>query len=111
MTRRRGRLQPRKRFAHVTSEPLERRFVLSGISIAPTLSSHVHPPHVETHGHHVLPKSGPGDGLMNPPITFSTLTPDGSPGPTGITPAQMRHAYAIDQVRFQSGTILGNGSG
>ena len=111
MTRRRGRLQRCKRLAQVTTEPLERRFVLSGISIAPALSSRIHPLHVETHGHHVLPKSGPGDGLMNPPIAFSTLTPDGSPGPTGITPAQMRHAYAIDQVRFQSGSILGNGSG
>ena len=110
MRRRRGTLQPRKRFAHVTSEPLERRFVLSGISISADLPSRVHPAplHVGTHAHHVLPTGG---GLMNPPIAFSTLTPDGSPGPTGITPAQMRHAYAIDQVRFQSGTIVGNGSG
>src|SRR6185437_14859015 len=110
MRRRRGTLQPRKRFAHVTSEPLERRFVLSGISISADLPSRVHPAplHMGAHAHHVLPTGG---GLMNPPIAFSTLTPDGSPGPTGITPAQMRHAYAIDQVRFQSGTIVGNGSG
>jgi subtilase family serine protease len=48
---------------------------------------------------------------MYPPIVYSTITPDGTAGPVGITPTQMRHAYAIDRVTFQSGTIPGNGAG
>lgn len=95
MMRKTRMLRRSNRSAHVISEPLERRFVLSAISIH----------------HPVLPTPGAGDRLMNPPILNSKLSPNGTVGPTGTTPVQMRHAYNIDQVRFQSGTIIGNGAG
>ena len=109
----RGKLHQCKRPRHVTSEPLERRFVLSAMPIPTNSLPYAHPTplHVETPGQHVLPKPGSGNGLMNPPIVNSRLSPNGTAAPTGTTPVQMRHAYAIDQVRFQSGTIIGNGSG
>jgi hypothetical protein len=34
-----------------------------------------------------------------------------SPGPTGTTPAQIRHAYGFDQITFSNGTVPGDGSG
>jgi subtilase family serine protease len=34
-----------------------------------------------------------------------------SSGPTGLTPAQVRHAYGFDQISFSNGTIAGDGSG
>src|SRR5438876_1809031 len=37
------------------------------------------------------------------------LTPAGSVGPTGLTPAQMRHAYGIDSISFDG--IAGDGAG
>jgi hypothetical protein len=36
-------------------------------------------------------------------------TPFGSPGPTGTTPSQIRHAYGFDQINF--GGVTGDGSG
>jgi len=113
MMRTRGKLRRRIESVHVTSEPLERRFVLSAYALAvhPPVQIHPAPVHVEFHGHPILSTPRAGDELMNPPIVYSTITPDGTTGPTGITPAQMRHAYTIDQVTFQSGTIIGNGSG
>jgi hypothetical protein len=38
-------------------------------------------------------------------------TPFGSPGPTGYTPAQIRHAYGFDQIKFNGGTVIGDGAG
>jgi subtilase family serine protease len=38
-------------------------------------------------------------------------TPFGSPGPTGYTPAQIRHAYGFDQITFANGTVTGTGAG
>src|SRR6266566_3665944 len=40
-------------------------------------------------------------------------TPFGSPGPTGTTPAQIRHAYGFDQITFSNGssTVAGDGRG
>lgn len=35
----------------------------------------------------------------------------GSSTPSGLTPAQVRHAYGFDQVTFQNGTIKGDGTG
>jgi subtilase family serine protease len=35
----------------------------------------------------------------------------GSPGPTGYTPSQIRHAYGFDQITFANGTVTGDGSG
>ena len=32
-------------------------------------------------------------------------------GPTGTTPTQIRHAYGFDQIRFNGGTVAGDGSG
>jgi len=34
-----------------------------------------------------------------------------SPGPTGLTPTQIRHAYGFDQISFSNGTIPGDGRG
>src|SRR5262249_8856007 len=31
--------------------------------------------------------------------------------PVGLTPAQILHAYGVDQIRFNNGTVVGNGSG
>src|SRR5689334_2082409 len=38
-----------------------------------------------------------------------TASPMGSPGPVGLTPAQIRHAYGFDAINF--GSIVGDGSG
>src|SRR5262249_17348901 len=35
----------------------------------------------------------------------------GSPGPTGLSPAQIAKAYGIDQITFANGTVAGDGSG
>src|SRR4029077_6830756 len=35
----------------------------------------------------------------------------GSPGPTGLTPTQVRHAYGFDQITFSNGTVTGDGRG
>jgi hypothetical protein len=40
-----------------------------------------------------------------------SATPFGTPGPTGLTPAQVRHAYGFDQISFNNGTVVGDGSG
>jgi hypothetical protein len=37
--------------------------------------------------------------------------PLGTPGPTGLTPAQIRHAYGFDQISFNNGAVAGDGSG
>src|SRR5260370_1365887 len=39
------------------------------------------------------------------------VTPAGSPGPTGYSPAQLKHAYGFDQITFNNGTVTGDGSG
>jgi len=39
------------------------------------------------------------------------LTPSSTAGPTGTTPAQIRHAYGFDQISFANGTIPGDGRG
>jgi hypothetical protein len=35
----------------------------------------------------------------------------GSPGPTGTTPTQIRHAYGFDQISFNNGNVPGDGTG
>src|SRR5262249_61881437 len=37
--------------------------------------------------------------------------PLGSPGPTGYSPAQLRHAYGFRPITFKNGTGIGHGSG
>ncbi len=51
------------------------------------LPSGVRPDHVLFHGGSAAPLS--------------------SPGPTGMTPAQVRHYYGFDQVAFGGGTVGG----
>lgn len=34
-----------------------------------------------------------------------------NPSPVGYTPAQVRHAYQVDQVGFQNGSVVGDGKG
>ncbi|HEX4132273.1 MAG TPA: ELWxxDGT repeat protein, partial [Pirellulales bacterium] len=43
-------------------------------------------------------------------LTSGNLPLVGS-GAVGLTPVQIRHAYAIDQIYFSGGTIAGNGAG
>src|SRR4051812_37948282 len=38
-------------------------------------------------------------------------SPFGTPGPTGTTPTQIRHAYGFDQISFNNGTVAADGSG
>jgi hypothetical protein len=47
-----------------------------------------------------------------PPSTFAaeaSVTPSGESAPSGLTPAQVRHAYGLDQISF--GNIVGDGTG
>jgi hypothetical protein len=46
-------------------------------------------------------------------VRFSegSAAPFGTTGPAGTTPAQIRHAYGIDQITFSNGTVTGDGSG
>jgi hypothetical protein len=39
------------------------------------------------------------------------IHPFGSPGPTGISPARIRHAYGFDAITFSGGTVTGDGTG
>jgi subtilase family serine protease len=41
----------------------------------------------------------------------SGITPFTGPGPGATTPAQIRHAYGIDQLNFNNGTVAANGAG
>jgi hypothetical protein len=46
--------------------------------------------------------------LLNP----GALVPAGSAGqPGGLSPAEVRHAYGFDQITFQNGTVVGDGTG
>src|SRR6266436_36302 len=78
-----GRSDKRRR--HPVVETLESRDLLSGF----------HPDYV------LLPEGAGGAGAA----------PFSSPGPTGTTPAQIRHAYGFDQITFNNGTVAGDGSG
>jgi subtilase family serine protease len=49
----------------------------------------------------------PGYVIYHP---AQTATPFGSPGATGTTPTQIRHAYGFDQITFP-GNVKGDGSG
>jgi uncharacterized repeat protein (TIGR03803 family) len=44
-----------------------------------------------------------------PAVVDGTLEPFSTSGPAGLTPAQVRHAYGIDQVTF--GSVTGDGTG
>ena len=45
-----------------------------------------------------------------PAVTAAgTLAPFATAGPTGLSPARMRHAYGVDQVMF--GSVVGDGAG
>jgi hypothetical protein len=55
--------------------------------------------------------------LMSASPGYVVYHPDGgaspaaSAGPVGLTPAQITHAYGIDQIRFDNGAIQGDGTG
>src|SRR4051794_23735871 len=72
-------------------EGLEERLVLSANNLVPNIP-------IASPAHEVVHAGG-------------TATPAGSYGPTGYQPAQIRHAYGIDQIRFSNGTVQGDGSG
>jgi hypothetical protein len=40
-----------------------------------------------------------------------SATPLDTSGPTGYSPAQIRHAYGFDQITFNNGTVVGDGTG
>ncbi len=54
-------------------------------------------------------------GVLYPEYLFSspigTVQPQSTPAPSGYTPAQIRHAYGFDQIRFANGTVAGDGAG
>src|ERR1700693_4740500 len=55
----------------------------------------------------------PTTGIAYP--TFVLLSTPGvshftSPGPTGYSPAQITEAYGINQIKFNNGTVTGNGA-
>jgi hypothetical protein len=39
------------------------------------------------------------------------VVPFSSPGPTGYTPSQIKHAYGFDQITFNNGATAGDGTG
>src|SRR5216684_4345195 len=75
-----------RRRAQLQMEVLEDRLALSGS-----------PPLVHTH--HLVHNAS------------ATASPMGYLGPVGFQPVQIRHAYAIDQVTFNAGTVTGDGTG
>lgn len=109
----RARSREKTRLGAATSEFLERRLFLSANGLNTNHLSHVDPTslHVEIHKHPAAPEPGGRSLLISPPIAYSTITPDGTSGPTGVVPSRMRHTYGIDQITFASGTISGNGTG
>ena len=54
-------------------------------------------------------------GFMQPGYLLfhqaGTVQPFGSSGPSGTTPAQIRHAYGFDTITFKGGTVTGDGTG
>jgi hypothetical protein len=71
----------------VAIETLELRLVLSGTSLNPTM-----------YASPILQGAGTG-------------APFATSGPTGYSPAQIRHAYGFDDISFVGGTIPGSGLG
>src|SRR5262249_27214220 len=55
---------------------------------------------VPSGAHPTLHRFGPPNGVA----------PLGTAGPTGLTPAQVRHAYGFDQITFAGG-VVGDGAG
>jgi uncharacterized repeat protein (TIGR01451 family) len=43
--------------------------------------------------------------------TTYVFNPNSGPGPSGYSPAQIRHAYGFDQIFFNNGTVAGDGTG
>jgi hypothetical protein len=86
-----ARRRPLRRSA-LRFEVLEDRLVPSSLPLHPSLAS---------------------AGVATPRYTLfrphGAAAPLGSPGPVGLNPTQVRHAYGIDQVTF--GSVRGDGSG
>src|SRR5262249_35839509 len=76
----------------LANPPRRRRFLVELLE-SRDLPSTFHP------GYVLLPRGGGG------------ATPFGTSAPTGYTPAQIRHAYGFDQITFNNGTVVGDGSG
>ncbi len=68
-------------------EPLEIRSLLSVSALGEAVPYYVAP----TNGNGVVPLS--------------------TAAPTGYSPSQIRHAYGFDQITFNNGTVVGDGSG
>ena len=43
--------------------------------------------------------------------SHGSVSPLSSSGPTGYTPTQIRHGYGFDQIKFNNGTVAGDGTG
>ena len=72
----------------------------AGLEIAPAAAAGFYTPH------YVLLDAHPQSGASN---ATGSLEPFSTAGPTGMTPAKMRHAYGVDQVMF--GAVQGDGTG
>jgi len=44
-------------------------------------------------------------------VAANSSAPMSTAGPTGYTPAQIRHAYGFDKITFNNGTVAGDGAG
>src|SRR5262249_3441709 len=75
--------RPRSRTCQPRLEALEDMVLPAGITFLPT--------HVLAHPQGISPQDGPAA--------------------SSLTPSQVRHAYGFDQISFQNGTVLGDGSG
>jgi hypothetical protein len=60
------------------------------------------------HPDFIIESHGGAGSTLTP---FGPPRPNGGPGGYGYTPAQIAHAYGIDQVSFGNGTIPANGAG
>jgi subtilisin-like proprotein convertase family protein len=91
-----------KRSLGSACEPLEERRLLSATAYEQSLASADVPDLAVD-----IPTAQSFARLDSVPIA----TPFGTSSPGGLSPAQIRHAYGIDQISFSGGTIVGDGAG
>ncbi|MGD0896864.1 MAG: S53 family peptidase [Thermoguttaceae bacterium] len=59
----------------------------------------------------VSPLLGVAVPLYRAHLAAGSVVPLSTSGPTGLTPAQIRQAYGINQITFNGGTVAGDGTG
>jgi len=90
-------------------EVLEARQLLTADPLAPVTSDEVLD-YLSAASIAAMPLAQPTVHILSDePVAGALLS--GSVNPSGYTPAQLRHAYGVDQVFFGNGTIQGDGTG